>query len=537
LKELPLKKRKKFSRHALVWLIVFAALLVSGVKKAIDFSVAPKKDKECDFIYPEVADQTKPTTIALDTSHAVLNFEQRGGVINDASCLNKTAVYGVVKVTSADDVKNALSFAREKGLKVTSAGQRHSMGGQSFIKDGLVLDMRGMNKMRFDAESRTLNVETGARWADVQQFLDKEGFSVKAMQSINIFTVGGTLSVNAHGVAHDPGQIAPTVRSMRIMTADGNIVVASPTENQELFSHALGGYGLFGVILDVDLEVVPNEVYRWSTTYMNYKDFTNFYEKNIDGNDELGLMYARISVSPTSYLTQTAVHQFKRIDWSAPIPELKTAGLTWFSRLVINFSKTGSFGKWTRWMLEKYAESRIHLCVSRNVAMSQNEVCDVSRNQEMYDSMGYLKNKLKDTDILQEYFIPKERMADFIDGLRSTVRKNGANLLNVTIRIVHKDTITALPYAKDDRFAFVLYFNQKLNEKESKILQKTTTDLIDVAEQVGGAYYLPYQLYYSSEQLHRAYPEVDNFFATKRKYDPQELFMNKLYQKYGSQRI
>src|SRR6185436_7423963 len=129
-----------------------------------------------------------------------------------------------------------------------------------------------------------------------------------------------------------------------------------------------------------------------------------------------------------------------------------------------------------------------------------NEVCNVSRNQEMYDSMGYLKNKLADTDILQEYFIPVEKMSDFIDGLRTTVKTNGANLLNVTIRIVHKDTITALPYAKDDRFAFVLYFNQKLNEKESKILQKTTTDLIDVATSLGGTFYLPYQLYYSEAQ-------------------------------------
>ena len=164
--------------------------------------------------------------------------------------------------------------------------------------------------------------------------------------------------------------------------------------------------------------------------------------------------------------------------------------------------------------------------------MSLNEVCDVSRNQEMYDSMGYLKNKLADTDILQEYFIPEENMVDFIDQLRSTVKKNDANLLNVTIRIVHKDTITALPYAKDDRFAFVLYFNQKLNEEDSTILQKTTTDLIDVATSLGGTYYLPYQLYYSEEQLHKAYPEIDAFFATKKRYDPSEIFMNTWYEKY-----
>ncbi len=526
---------KRFFRTKTTFIasLILAVLIFLGVKKGIEYAASPTQDKDCDFIYPNTADQTKPTTIVLKQNVIPISFEQKGGVINDASCLNKTAVYGVVKIISPEDVKTALQYAKDNNLKVTSAGQKHSMGGQSFVKNGLVLDMTSFNQMKLDKEHKVLNVQTGAKWADIQQLLDKEGLSVKAMQSINIFSVGGTLSVNAHGVAHNPGQIAPTVRSMRIMTADGRIVTASPTQNATLFSHAVGGYGLFGVILDVDLDVVSNEVYTWSKTYMNYKDFPDFYKKNVEGNSNVGLMYARISVSPTSYLTETAVNMFEKTDWNQTIPALKSENLTWFSRLVINFSKTGGFGRWVRWMLEKYVEPQLHTCVTRNEAMSPNEVCIVSRNDEMYDSMGYLKNKLPDTDILQEYFIPEDKMADFVDGLRTTVQKNEANLLNVTIRIVHKDTITALPYAKDNRFAFVLYFNQKFNVKDAQILQKTTTDLIDVAESLGGTFYLPYQLYYSEEQLYKAYPEVDAFFAEKKKLDPGELFMNTWYKKYS----
>jgi FAD/FMN-containing dehydrogenase len=125
-------------------------------------------------------------------------------------------------------------------------------------------------------------------------------------------------------------------------------------------------------------------------------------------------------------------------------------------------------------------------------------------------------------------------MPDFVDGLRRIVRTNRANLLNVTLRTVHKDTVTALPYAKDDMFAFVLYFNQKLDKKDAAILQKTTVDLINLALELDGTYYLPYQLYYSPEQLHRAYPEIDAFFAAKKKYDPLNLFGSKFYAKYGS---
>ena len=521
--------------------VTFASALLTlvflylGIEKIYTYAAPSVNTKDCNYIYPETQDQTKPTTIMVEKKLPQLDFEQSGGVINDASCLNKTAIYGIVKITNEQGIKNAIVFAKENDLKITAAGQRHSMGGQSFSQNGLVLDMRNFNKITLDKENKTVNIQSGASWKQLQELLDKQGLSVIAMQSINIFSVGGTLSVNAHGIAHDPGQVAPTVQSMRIMLSSGEIKTVSPTENSELFKSILGGYGLFGVILDVKLAVTDNELYAYSTKIMDYKEFPNYYHQSIADNNDLGLFYARLSMSPTSYLTTTTVHLYEKTTDTSPIPPINTDEHDWLQRLVINFSKTGGFGRWTRNILEKYGDSSVlHTCVSRNQAMSQKEViCDVSRNQEMYDAMGYLKNRLPDTDILQEYFIPPDRMPEFIDNLRNTVQKNKANLLNVTIRIVHKDTITSLAYAPEDRFAFVLYFNQKFNEKDSKILQKTTTDLIDIATNLGGSYYLPYQLYYSSEQLHKAYPNIDAFFNTKKKYDPTELFVNKFYQKYA----
>src|SRR5712692_6385200 len=191
------------------WLIAFlllASLLVVAAKKFFDYSAAPAKEKESDFVYPPNADQTKPTKLVLQVPPSQqLPFEQVGGYINDASHLNKTAVYGIVKVTTVEEIQNAVRFAREHKLKVTAAGSRHSMGGHAFVNDGLVLDMRGFNQVRLDREHKILN---------------------------------------AHGIAHNPGQVAPTVRSFRILLSSGEIKHCSPIENSELFHHALGGYGL-----------------------------------------------------------------------------------------------------------------------------------------------------------------------------------------------------------------------------------------------------------------------------------------------------
>jgi FAD/FMN-containing dehydrogenase len=524
-------RRKK---SLLIAALLAIAVLLLAASKVFNYSAAPSREKESDFVYPPNPDQTKRTTLVMEIpAPSRIPFEQIGGFINDASHLNKTAVYGIVQVSSEDDIRNALQFAREHNLKVTAAGQRHSMGGQSFVKDGLVLDMRAFHRMRLDKEHKILNVQTGATWKQVQVLLDGQGLSVKAMQSINIFTVGGTLSVNAHGVAHNPGPIASTVRSLRIMLSDGEIKTASPTENPELFRCALGGYGLMGVILDVDLDVVENEMYLWKTHYLDYRDFADYYAKNVEGNPDVGLAYGRLSMSPSTYLSETAIHTYERIPETVPVQPLKPARFIWLDRFVMNFSKTGGFGRRLRWALEKYGEPRLHTCMTRNQAISREEGCLVSRNQEMYDSMDYLKNRLPDTDILQEYFISPQRMVEFVDGLHRIVAANGANLINVTIRIVHKDTTTALPYAQENMFAYVLYFNQRFNERESRILQKTTTDLIDLALSLNGTYYLPYQLFYSGEQLRRAYPNFDSFLAAKKSYDPSGLFTNNFYEKYG----
>src|SRR5438045_8490373 len=108
-----------------------------------------------------------------------------------------------------------------------------------------MLGMRGRNRMTLGKAGKIGNGQRGTVWADVQQLLDGEGLSVKAMQSINIFTVGGTLSVNAHGIAHRPGPIATTVKALRVVLSDGQVATATPTRNGERLRHVVGDYGWF----------------------------------------------------------------------------------------------------------------------------------------------------------------------------------------------------------------------------------------------------------------------------------------------------
>lgn len=517
-------------------LILGIAAIVSG-KKIYDLGYFSEQKGFCpENKISSITDKLIESQIKLFFEHSTLNLSQRGGYIDDASCLNKTLIAGIAEIKSEKDIINALEFAKANNLKVSVAGSQHSMGGQTFTRGALVLDIKPLKTIEILQENR-VKVGAGTTWADLQKHLDQNGYAVKAMQSINIFTVSGTVSVNAHGIAHDPGSINSTIRSIRLILPDGSIKTVTRDQDPELFHHVIGGYGLFGIISEVELDIVPNELYTKKVSYIEYQDLQNFYITKVDKNPDFGLFYARLSITPgKDFLKEIAVHSFIRDPkaQSEVLPLLNEDfhnGNSFLKRAVINFSKTGNFGKWLRWYLEK--NHNPVKCLTRNQAMSApDEVCDVTRNTAMYDSMPYLKNNLKDTDILQEYFVPFRNLTAFIDELRHVIEEEKPNLLNVTIRILPKDEDSVLAYAKEDSFGLVLYFNHDLSPEAQQTLDQVTTRLTQSATNLNGSFYLPYQLTYSKETLQKAYPKINNFLKTKLKYDPTELLQNSWYQKY-----
>ena len=86
----------------------------------------------------------------------------------------------------------------------------------------------------------------------------RHGLAVKIMQTYNTFTVGGALSVNAHGRYIGQGPLVRSVRAITLVLPTAASSRASPTENPELFYGAIGGYGALGVVADVTLDLAEN---------------------------------------------------------------------------------------------------------------------------------------------------------------------------------------------------------------------------------------------------------------------------------------
>jgi FAD/FMN-containing dehydrogenase len=412
---------------------------------------------------------------------------------------------------------------RVHSLTVSAAGVKHSMGGQAFRAGGVVLDMRGMDAIRLDPEARTVTAGSGATWHAIQLAVHPR-FAVKAMQSTDIFSVGGSISVNAHGMDHQAGAVMNSLQSVRMMLADGQVVTASRTENPELFRHVVGGYGLFGTILSATLDVVPNDVYRSGREIIDYRDFPANFER-IAADPTVGLSYVHLSTSPDSLLREALV--LNRA-------ELSEVTSTKIRRLTVNLAKRNDTFKRIKWWSEKNLEHRFETCtITRAQAQGSGEACLVARNDPMHDSVAYLFNNLPgETDILHEYFIPRAQIVPFIDGMRTIFERERTNLVNASIRAVGTED-NALSYAPAPAFSVVLYINQPTTPEGTAAMRRLTGELIDLTASHGGRFFLPYQLHYTPAQLERAYPEIGAFFAAKRDWDPQGLFSNTWYARYA----
>jgi decaprenylphospho-beta-D-ribofuranose 2-oxidase len=451
----------------------------------------------------------------------------------DVARLAPARVARVDSVHELEQLRGILREARKRRLKVSISGSRHSQGGHTYTAGGVVLNMRGFNRIRaIDPLTLTVTVQSGATWDEVQRAIAPRGLALKVMQSSNVFTVGGTLSANAHGRDLDVTQFVEVVESFRLLLADGRVVQVSRRENPELFSLVVGGYGLYGVILDVTLRVARDELYEQQAVSMDYRRFPAHFAERIRPDSDVVLMLARPSIDPdpASFLRELVVVTWRKADpgQSGGFQLTEEANVR-RDKFFFGLSRRFDWAKALRWKLQKRVE------------LGAGKTRVVSRNNSMRPPLAPLElldyRSKRNTDIIQEYFVPVENFIPFMDRFREILVAGKMNVLSSTVRYVSPNGTPALAYApRREVFAIIQMSNVELSAEGQAHAATVTRQLVDAAIEQGGTYYLTYQLYPTAEQLHRAYPNAQRAFERKRFYDPDEIFTNQFYALYGRNR-
>ncbi|MDX5443628.1 MAG: FAD-binding protein, partial [Hymenobacteraceae bacterium] len=323
----------------------------------------------------------------------------------------------------------------------------------------------------------------GALWKDAIEFLDKHGKSVAIMQAFSSFSIGGSLSVNGHGWQKNLPPISSSVVSFTLMNADGEIVNCSRSDNAELFKSVLGGYGLFGVILDVKLKVVDNSALEYKYVKLSTEKYLEFYRKFITNNKDAELVFGRLRVSNKRFLEEATLNFFEKKQLKpTPLSVVDSNSLE-SKRIIFRGSVDSEYGKRLRWDLETSANR-----IAKNTVYTRNELLN--------DNVSLIENKdPNSTDILHEYFIPERNFYKFINSIKPVLINADIDLLNITIRRVETDKDSYMNYAKEPVYGFVLLFNQKKTAEQENKMKRLTNELVNVTINNEGKYYLPYRLH------------------------------------------
>ncbi|GHI00426.1 FAD-binding protein [Neobacillus kokaensis] len=446
------------------------------------------------------------------------------GVIQDVARLLPTKIERMETGKEEKQIVDIIKRANEEHLPVSISGNGHSQGGHTYYPNAVVLDMTQYNRvLAIDPKRKTIHVQSGATWDQIQKALAPYGLAVKVMQSQNIFTVGGSISANIHGRDIHHESLGSTINWFRLLLADGRIVKVDRETNPELFHHVIGGYGLFGVILDVELQVTDDEIYEMISDTVPVQDFPE-YVKKLRANPNVKLAYGRISTAPRTLLDSIFVVEYHQLsetlEQNESLRVLKHDEQTWLTEELLNFSRKTQIGKDVLWDLQtKYFLSLNHSKISRNNSMRS-------------ESDFLLYKNPNNTDVLQEFFVPIDEFPAYIEDLKVFLDKDDINLLNLTIRYVSKDDGPALSYARDDMIALVALFNHGKKKEDVEKAQRSIQEMIDITLKHNGTFYLPYYPYATKEQLIKSYPKFPTFVAAKEKYDPKGLFMNLFYERY-----
>ena len=154
----------------------------------------------------------------------------------------------IARCIDAKDVINAVNFARDLDMLISVKGGGHNSAGNAVCDDGIMIDLSLMRKVNVDSLNKTVRVEGGALFSDLDKETQRYGLAVSG-GIISHTGVGGlTLGGGFGWISRSQGLTIDNLLSAEVVTAAGNLVTASQDENPDLFWGIRGGGGNFGIV-------------------------------------------------------------------------------------------------------------------------------------------------------------------------------------------------------------------------------------------------------------------------------------------------
>lgn len=446
-------------------------------------------------------------------------------VLNDVhSRLNPTRVRVSVTPRSSEQIAAAVGRAARAGLAVSICGGRHAMGGQQFVEDGLQIDLARFDQVvDFQPEQRLITVQAGMQWPDLLTALqrlqaeDAHPLSIRQKQTgADRLSIGGALAANVHGRGLRFKPFVSDVESFTLVDAQGRLQLCSRTENAGLFARAIGGYGLFGIVGDVTLRLVPRRKLGRSVEIITLADAVESFDRLPGAGFEYGDFQFATDPTSAGFLDQGVLSAYRPVGEEVPITADRVAldPERWRQLLALaHEDKARAF--------DVYSDH--YRATHGQVYWSDLHQLGVYVDG-YHDQLG-----ASASEMITEVFLPWDRLVDFMAACRDDFRTHAVEFIYGTIRAIMRDDESFLPWAHGDRACVVFNLHVRHDATGIAKAQQDFRRIIDRALESGGSFYLTYHRWATREQLLAAHPRLLDFLQAKLAADPEERFQSQWY--------
>ncbi len=228
------------------------------VKQKVQDLFPEEEENQKGKVFKAIMAQNIPDLKVISAKGALALYSRDQADVPDMlrSTLFDTVPDVVVQPFWVMSIQAVLKFAASKKIPVVVRGAGSSpFGGSMPVKGGIVLDMNTLNNViSFDAARKTVKVEAGIRWADLDWFLEKNGMSVRSSPSSRFSTIGGWIACGGIGVGSvSVGRLIESVEEVEVVTSLGEVKKLTPKD--PLFHSIFGSEGHLAVIASVTLKV------------------------------------------------------------------------------------------------------------------------------------------------------------------------------------------------------------------------------------------------------------------------------------------
>jgi FAD/FMN-containing dehydrogenase len=465
-----------------------------------------------------------------DTVAQQLTSINQSETVNDKhSEMNTTRVTKVSKPHSVSDISTAIKKAQSSQSRISIAGGRHAMGGQQFLRDSHLLDMTAMNRIiHFDKVHGLLELQAGIFWPAIIEYLqhsqsnDQWPWAISQKQTgCDNLSIGGALSANIHGRGLSKAPFISDIESFEIVMHDGQLLCCDRANNSQLFALAIGGYGLFGVIVTVTLRLVRQSVLQRRVEIIESHDVIERMLVHIKNGATYGDFQFSIDHTSDTFLKQGILSTYH------PCYSAKVAGehralseKDWRELLFLAHSdKAKAFDKYVKHYLatdkQLYSSSTMQLSTYID-----------GYHQELNSSLPTCSNG---SEMITELYVPRAKLGAFLAASAERLRRHSADLIYGTVRLIEQDHESFLAWATQPWACTIFNLHVEHTISGFSRSRETFRELIQLASSFGGTYYLTYHRFATRDQLLSCHPDLPEFFRLKAKYDPQNVFGSDWY--------